>query len=112
MLLPPQVGSAWVDAVVRATWDAHRYTIGGSADDAGIGDLDVRRVIAVNPGQWRGDLRAFFAQHYPGVEYRPVEAATPAALGLVLHGEDSPPTESPSALRIGLNDPGEQGGAQ
>jgi len=113
VLLSPQADRAWANAVVDATWDGHRYTIGGSADDAGIGDLDVRRVIAVNPDQWRGDLRAFFAEHYPGVEYRSVEASTPAALGLALHrDDDSPPTEPPSALRIGLNDPGDQGGVQ
>ena len=113
VLLPPDADRAWANAVVNATWDGHRYTIGGSADDAGIGDLDVRRVIAINPGQWRGDLRAFFEQHYPGVVYRAVEASTPAALGLVLHGgDDPPPTEPTSALRIGLNDPGDQGGAQ
>ena len=113
VLLPPHADRAWVNAVVDATWDGHRYTIGGSADDAGIGDLDVRQVIAVNPGQWRGDLRAFFEQHYPGVVYRAVEAATPAALGLALHGDDDPsPTEPTPALRIGLNDPGDQGGAQ
>lgn len=112
VLLPPGAGRAWANAVTDATWEAHRYTIGGSADDAGIGDLDVRRVIAVNPGQWRGDLRAFFEQHYPGVEYRPVEAATPAALGLALHGDDSLPVEPTPALRIGLNDPDQQGGAQ
>jgi len=111
VLLPPRAGRAWANAVVDATWDGHRYTVGGSADDAGIGDLDVRRVIVVNPGQWRGDLRAFFEQHYPGVEYRAVEASTPEALGLALHGDaDTPPVEP--MVRIGLNDPADQGGAQ
>lgn len=113
VLLPPEAGRAWANAVTDATWDNHRYTLGGSADDAGIGDLNVRRVIAVNPGQWRGDLRAFFEQHYPGIEYRPVEAATPAALGLALHGDDSTTTPPASqSLRIGLNDPANQDGAQ
>jgi hypothetical protein len=84
VLLPPQAGVAWALAVVDAAWDQRRYTIGGSADDAGIGDLDVRRVIAVNPRQWPGDLQAFFAQHYPGVEYVPLEAATPAELTQIL----------------------------
>jgi len=52
VLLPPTADAAWADAAVLATWDRHRYTVGGSADDAGIGDLDSRRVIAVNPGEW------------------------------------------------------------
>lgn len=80
VLLPPQADGAWAGAVVAAVWDRHRYTIGGSADDAGIGDLDFRRVIAVNPAGWGGDLRAFFERYYPGIVYVPVEAETPEQL--------------------------------
>ncbi len=80
VLLPPQADRAWARAVVAATWDRHRYTLGGSADDAGIGDLDFRRVIAVNPAGWGGDLRAFFERYYPGIIYVPVEAETPEGL--------------------------------
>ena len=80
VLLPPDAGAAWALAVVDGAWDQHRYTIGGSADDAGIGDLNVRRVIAVNPGKWPSDLRTFFKKYYAGVEYTPIEAATPAEL--------------------------------
>jgi hypothetical protein len=65
---------------VEATWDQKRWTIGGSADDAGIGDLDNRVVVAVNPAQWGDDLQGFFKKHYPGVVYRPVQASTPEAL--------------------------------
>lgn len=61
------------------------WTLGQSADDAGIGDLDVREVIAVNPAMWGDDLQAFFEAHYPGVVYRPVYAATPADLLPELH---------------------------
>jgi len=80
VLLPPSVDAAWALAVVDGVWDEHKYTIGSSADDAGIGDLDVRRVIAVNPGEWPSDLRAFFKKHYAGVECTSVEAETPAEL--------------------------------
>jgi len=82
VLLPPNADAAWAHAVVDGTWDRHRYTIGGGADDAGIGDLDVRRVIAVNPHAWPGPqtLAEFYAQYYPGVEYRAITAATPAEL--------------------------------
>ena len=72
VLLPPNADVAVGLAVVDATWDAYRYTIGGSADDAGIGDLEARRVIAINPAQWDGDLAAFFKTYYPGVKYRPL----------------------------------------
>lgn len=90
VLLPPGADAAWASAVVDGGWDEHRFTIGGSADDAGIGDLDFRRVIAVNPAEWasashNGDsggneLLAFFEEHYPGVLYVPLKADTPGQL--------------------------------
>jgi hypothetical protein len=80
VLLPPDADAAWAQAVVDATWGAHRFTIGGSADDAGIGDLDLRRVVAVNPAAWGDDLRAFFETHYAGIIYVAVEAGSPGAL--------------------------------
>jgi hypothetical protein len=82
VLLPPNADAAWARAVVESTWDDQRYTIGSSADDAGIGDLDARRVIAVNPQDWPGDmsLSAFYERFYPHIEYQAVRAASPEAL--------------------------------
>jgi hypothetical protein len=82
VLLPPTADVTWARAVVEATWGKERYTIGVSADDAGIGDLDARRVIAVNPQDWPGpeSLEDFFKKHYPGIEYEPITAATPEEL--------------------------------
>jgi len=82
VLLSPTADVAWARAVVESTWDQRRYTIGGSADDAGVGDLDVRRVIAINPQEWQGDgaLGGFYVQYYPGVEYRAITAASPEEL--------------------------------
>jgi len=82
VLLPPDANAAWARAVVEGSWDQKRYTIGGSGDDAGIGDLDVRRVIAINPEAWPGalSLEDFFKQYYPGVQYIAVTAATPEEL--------------------------------
>ncbi len=89
VLLPPNVGAAWARAAVDGMWDEEHYTIGNSADDAGIGDLDVRRVIAVNPQEWPGpqSLEDFFKQHYPGIEYKPVTATTPEELTQKLASE-------------------------
>ena len=86
VLLPPPAGLEWVEAILRATWDKNRYTVGGSSDDGGVGDLDQRRVIAINPQLWNGDLPAWYAQNYPGVDYVPVFAASTAALQAVLGG--------------------------
>ncbi len=92
ILLPPDADKPWAKAVVEATWDTQRLTLGNSADDAGIGDLDVRRVIAVNPYAWGPgddgtDLEGFFRRHYPGVAFQPVLAATPEELRLRLGGQ-------------------------
>jgi murein DD-endopeptidase MepM/ murein hydrolase activator NlpD len=95
VLLPPQAGAAWARVVVDAAWDAHRFTIGGSADDAGIGDLDLRRVVAVNPEGWEGDLEEFFETHYPGVVYVPVEADDPDALMADLEALPEMPDQPP-----------------
>jgi hypothetical protein len=82
VLLPPDAGADWAQAVVEGSWDTMRFTVGGSADDAGIGDLDARRVIAVNPGNWPGPqtLEEFFAKYYPGAKYVAVTASTPDEL--------------------------------
>lgn len=80
LLLPPNASGEWLMAIAGSgIWDKRRWTIGGSADDAGIGPK-VRRVIAVNPRQWRGNLRKYLEEAYPGVEYVALNAATPADL--------------------------------
>jgi hypothetical protein len=89
VLLPQGAGREWAQAVVEATWDTRGYTIGRSADDAGIGDLDRRVVIAINPAHWGpGEdgtgLQGFFQKYYPGVEYRAITAATPEQLKQLL----------------------------
>jgi hypothetical protein len=96
VLLPPDAGAAWARAVIEATWDERRWTVGSSADDAGIGDLDNRVVLAVNPGNWPADLKGFFEEHYPGVTYRAVEADSPQTLHTRLR-EMPPPQPVPFA---------------
>ena len=85
VLMPPNADVNWVEATLRATWDAHRYTVGGSADDAGIGDLRRKRVIALNPSAWsEGNLAQWFGQNYYGVDYVPVNAANANQVSAVL----------------------------
>ena len=102
VLLPQDADASWAHAVVDATWNDERYTFGSSADDSAIGDLDVRRVIAVNPHQWPGDLAAFYEEWYPGIELIVVEASTPKELHNILVG-DKP--EPPSDLLLWQCDP-------
>jgi hypothetical protein len=81
VLLPPDAGPEWVRAILESgAWDRRRWTIGGSADDAGIGALLSKTVIAINPQKWPGDLEAFFRRYYPGTRYVPLLAATPQEL--------------------------------
>ncbi len=88
ILMPPDYDKDWVMAAAEARWDTHRNTIGGSADDAGIGDLDNRTVIAVNPKDWRDGLKEFYEEHYPGVRYVPVTADSPSELYVKLRHKD------------------------
>lgn len=80
VLLPPTADLKWLQAAAKGSFDG-RYTIGFSADDAGIGDLENRHVLAVNPHHWPDVLTAaWFQQHYPGVKFTAVVANTPADL--------------------------------
>jgi hypothetical protein len=80
VLLPQDAGSEWAHAAVDAT-HGNRNTIGYSADDAAIGDLDIRRIIAVNPHQiGTGLTQEWYDEHYPDVIFMSVLAATPEEL--------------------------------
>ncbi len=84
VLLPPGSGDPWLRAALDSgVWSKYHWTIGGSADDAGVGPR-ARKVIAVNPQGWPGDLKAFFNQYYPGVDYVAIVADTPEDLRRIL----------------------------
>ncbi|MCB8942636.1 MAG: hypothetical protein H6658_02555 [Ardenticatenaceae bacterium] len=80
VLLPPTADRKWFEAAARGSFDG-RYTIGFSADDAGMGDFENRQVLAVNPHHWPEVLTStWFEQHYPGVVFTAVVANTPQDL--------------------------------
>jgi hypothetical protein len=84
-LLLPQIE----DMVDRIEWrlaaaigSSHAsQTFGHSADDAGSGPPD-RSIIAVNPDRWRGDLAAWYDEHYRGAGYERIEAGSPWELAM------------------------------
>lgn len=87
VLLPPNATDpVWVDAIAQATWQDRRFTIGASADDAGLGNLHARLVVAINPQAWgtTPPLDQWFAKNYPGVTYGTLQADTPADLAQLL----------------------------
>ena len=73
--------AGWIQAVVASgVLTRYRWTMGMSADDAGIGDLNKRNVIAINPDSWPSSLPEFYDKYYPGVNYDAIQAATPDEL--------------------------------
>lgn len=84
VLLPPTADKKWAESAARGSFEG-RYTIGYSADDAGLGELDERVIVAVNPHHWPGVLTAsWFQQHYPGTKFVPVVANSPKDLEIWL----------------------------
>ncbi len=80
VLLPPTASQKWMLAAVKGGYNG-RFTIGFSADDAGLGNLDNRQVLAVNPHHWPEVLtESWFQQHYPGVQFTAVVANQPEDL--------------------------------
>lgn len=108
LLLHPSADNAWLQAVIDSgVWESRRITIGGSADDAGIGLRDHRKVIAVKPNDWPSDLKSFFDEWYPGLVYVPVEVDTPDELKVWLvdwlNPTEPPNGGSHSNLKPGLH---------
>lgn len=85
VLLPMGASSEWAKAVIDGTWDKNRFTVGGSADDAGIGcGLKWRRVIIVNAEEWPDSLPDWYDTYYEGARLEYVNAVTPAGLTATL----------------------------
>ncbi len=75
ILLPKDVPLEMAMVAMRVAHKMHA-TIGFSPDDAGMGDLDVRRVICVYPNQIESGLdQAWFDTYYPGVKLLTVVSA-------------------------------------
>ena len=80
VLLSPTADRKWLAAAAQGSFDG-RYTIGFSADDAGVGELPGRHVLAVNPHHWPETLTAaWFHKNYPGTRFTAVVANTPEDL--------------------------------
>lgn len=80
VLMPPTADASWFAAAARGSFTG-RYTIGFSADDAGLGEVAERIVIAVNPHHWPQTLTAaWFQQHYAGTQFIPIIANKPQDL--------------------------------
>lgn len=99
VLLPQGYGVEWAEAAARGG-EKDKLTVGYSADDAGIGMLENKTVIAVNPDEYSNDLEDFYKTYYPRTTYQPLEAASPAELEQKLKGDPVP-----DALLLWQGDP-------
>ena len=74
VLLPESLPLEMMLAAARVAYES-KATVGFSADDAGIGDLDQRRIICVNPDQIGTGLnQAWYDRHYAGAKLVSVHA--------------------------------------
>ncbi len=89
VLLPPTAGSEWLNAIVASqVWEEHHWTVGYSADDAGIGDLDQRTVLVVNAPAWPDPILPWLEMWYPGVKVIPITAVASSDLTSILKSLD------------------------
>jgi len=87
VLLPPGADKDWAVAAIEGSW-RQGQTVGGSADDAGIGDLPDKTARVINPAEWtNGDIANFYGTHYPNTGIEPLVANTPAELKAALQGQ-------------------------
>jgi len=104
VLLHPGANEDWIRAVLDSgAWANLRITMGGSADDAALGDLSKRTVLATKPATWNGNLAEFFDEYYEGTTYIPINVNTPEELRLWLidwmnSSNPTPPPQEPSRL--------------
>jgi len=79
ILIPASIPTEMAQVVYRVAMQ-HHATVGFSADDAGIGDLDSRRVICVSPEKIGTGLdQVWYDVYYPGVVFVPVSSFSSAA---------------------------------
>jgi hypothetical protein len=83
ILIPPDHDFDWVSGLADI-WNEKRFTISSSADDAGWGPGTDTTVVALNPDSWNGDLKSFFGEHYPDIEYIPIDAGGPEEFARLL----------------------------
>jgi hypothetical protein len=67
-VLPPHATLEQAIEVFTDAWQRGRETVGGSYDDAGLGDLDDKRVTLYGIDELeRPNFTAFYDEYYPGV---------------------------------------------
>ncbi len=93
LLLPQESQTEWIQSIISTDiWLKERWTVGFSADDAGIGNLSERLIIAINPDTWGANMLNWYQENYPGAIYHPMSFDTPNQLANYLE------TKAPSDI--------------
>lgn len=108
VLLHKSASAADVERVIAASWDRYRFTVGQSADDAGVGDLDSRRIVIVDATPWGGEerLAAWLDDWYPGCELVFLDSVAQFERWATLPDPTNPSPPPAPGLLIGLHDEG------
>jgi len=70
-VIPQDASLERATEIFRKCWQESRATVGGSYDDAGIGDLSVRNAVLWDiPAERRQEFLDWYRKHYPGVNVR------------------------------------------
>ena len=79
ILLPASVSPEMGQVALKVAQE-NQATVGFSPDDAGVGDLDMRRIICISPEKiGTGLSQAWYDNYYPGVIFVPISFASSAA---------------------------------
>ena len=81
LLMPQITRRAYLQAIVDSgVMTKFRWTVGFSADDAGIGQLDSKSIIAMNSHEWGPNLLEWYSTNYSGISMEEITVTTPGQL--------------------------------
>ena len=81
LLMPQVTRRAYLQAIVNSgVMTKFRWTLGFSADDAGIGSLDSKSILAINSHEWGANLMQWYSINYLGCGIEQMEVTTPGQL--------------------------------
>ena len=79
--MPQIIRRAYLQEIVNSgVMTKFRWTLGFSADDAGIGSLDDKSIIAINSHEWGPNLTQWYSINYLGCEIEKMDITTPGQL--------------------------------
>ena len=79
--MPQTTRRAYLQAIVDSgVMTKLRWTVGFSADDAGVGHLDSKSIVAINSHEWGPSLMEWYSTNYSGCSMEEINVTTPGQL--------------------------------